>query len=69
MKVKDCPSEGHLIPREVGDNLGLWRLQFMEDAAVLVRLFSVERLRPKIERNTSKARGVILRCCKHLSYK
>lgn len=41
----------------------------MEDAAVLVTLFSVEQLRLKMERNALKARGIILKGCKHLSYK
>lgn len=40
MKVKDCLSQGHLIPVLMWVNSGLWRLQFMEDAAVLVRLCS-----------------------------
>lgn len=40
----------------------------MEDAAVLVTLFSVERLRLKMERKALKARGIILKGCKHLTH-
>ena len=42
MKVRDCPSQGHLIPVEVQGN-SLETVQFMEDAAVLARLCSVWR--------------------------
>ena len=38
-------------------------VQFMKDAAVLVRLFSVERQRLRREENALKARGITLKGC------